>query len=71
MPCNIALRLRRRYRNAAVTWGDAKTLEDYAEREQDHDRALLEFVSHKQSCPDCVSDEPPFRFDSFNATSIQ
>lgn len=71
MSCDVAMRLRKTYRNAAVNWGEASTLEEHAQHELDHDRALLEFVSHKHSCPACLSEEPPFRFDSFNASSIQ
>lgn len=71
MPCDIALRLRKTYKKAAVTWGQAATLDDYARKEQEHDQALLKFVSHKQCCPACRSEEPPFHFESFESSSIQ
>ena len=57
MSCLIGQSLQERYRTAAVAWARCNRPIDAARCEDEHDRALLDFVKHKQACRDCLSDQ--------------
>jgi hypothetical protein len=60
MSCLFGQSLQERYRTAAVEWARrCDRLSVGALIEAEHDKALLDFVRHKRTCFECLSDDPP------------